>query len=80
MLNFPVHGPLGRDPIIRSFERHLYAQNRVVSDRQGWGCASGGPGAGPGAAGDIAPRIPLQPTTSRSAAAPGHIDPPPTRK
>ena len=28
MLNLPVHGPLGRDPLIRSFERHLYAQNR----------------------------------------------------
>jgi Phage integrase, N-terminal SAM-like domain len=28
MLNLPVHGPLGRDPLIRSFERYLYAENR----------------------------------------------------
>ena len=28
LLNLPVHGPLGRDPLIRSFERHLYAENR----------------------------------------------------
>jgi hypothetical protein len=27
MLNLPVHGPAGPDPLIRSFERHLYAEN-----------------------------------------------------
>jgi site-specific recombinase XerD len=28
MLNLPVHGPTRPDPLIRSFERHLYAENR----------------------------------------------------
>jgi site-specific recombinase XerD len=28
MLNLPVHGPPRPDPLIRSFERHLYAENR----------------------------------------------------
>jgi site-specific recombinase XerD len=27
-LNLPVHGPPRPDPLIRSFERHLYAENR----------------------------------------------------
>jgi hypothetical protein len=58
--------PLGRDPLIRCFERHLYAENRSsrtvgegVGFRTSWGRAR--------AASDTAPRIPLQPTTSRSA-------------
>ena len=28
MLNLPVHGSLGCDPLIRSFGRYLYAENR----------------------------------------------------
>jgi hypothetical protein len=28
MLNLPVHGPTRPDPLISSFERHLYAENR----------------------------------------------------
>ena len=66
MLNPPVHGPLGRDPLIRSFERHLDAESRSsrtvregVCFRTSWGKAR--------AASDTAPRTLLQPTTSRSA-------------
>jgi hypothetical protein len=28
MLDPPVHGPLGPDPLVHSFERHRYAENR----------------------------------------------------
>jgi hypothetical protein len=59
--------PLGRDPLIRSFESHLYAENRsdrTVRDGDALQEVQGRPEA---AASDTAPRIPLKPTLSRSA-------------
>jgi hypothetical protein len=63
--------PLDRDPLIRSFESHLYAENRsdrTVRDGDALQEVQGRPEA---AASDTAPRIPLQTTPSRSARPPG---------
>jgi hypothetical protein len=67
-LTFLFMDPLGPDPIIRFLERHLYAENRSSRTVREGVALQEVLGPGPAAAvGDTAPRMPLQPTTSRSA-------------
>jgi hypothetical protein len=82
LFNLPVHRPLGPDPLIRSFVRHLYAEFARLGPSWSGGASEVHWGMAKAAVGDTAPRVPLPLTTSRSARPlrPGHIAPAQARK
>ena len=48
ILNLPVHGPARPRPAHQLLRAAPVGREALVSDRLGWGCASGSPWAGPG--------------------------------